>query len=468
MATDRCKGFKIALGRYLFPERRVEKAFIDHGSSLGMVHRSRRSFLQGAALGFTTLGTGCLSDSGTEPASTTERDTPSPTNTATPTDTDSTPGYPTVDERVTSEPPGSPPLDPSGSWPAVRFDAGNTGWNPDGTGLRDGEPYWRLRPGGAASVANEYLYNTADLGEDTVSLACRDPATASVETASDLVSYGVNSPPVVTENYVFITTFIEVFCFDAETGKQVWRGPAMDGIQSQPTVLGDRVIVNSAGFQAVDPHIRAFDTATGDERWRYDTGHFSDSTPAVDDGSVYVSSEGGFHAVDLASGEESFVKPDLTARRSTPAAADGTVFAVSEGRSGRADEVIALEASTGTEHWRVALASEHTPVVTDSAVYAGVDGGVAELDRTDGSVRTTTSATRAEPVGLVGDVLYAERGGSLFALDTTNELEALWALTTEEVQVSDTVGRAIYHVTPVDDAVYVSARDAFYGIGPAG
>ena len=68
---------------------------------------------------------------------------------------------------------------------------------------------------------------------------------------------------------------------------------------------------------------------------------------------------------------------------------------------------------------------------------------------------------------MVGDVLYAERGGRLYALNTTKELEELWSITTEEVQVSDTVGRIIYHVTPVDDAVYVSARDAFYGIGPA-
>lgn len=412
------------------------------------------------------VGTGCLSDSGTEPVSTTEQDTPTPTDTVTPTDTESTPGYSTVDERVKKEPPGSPPLDPSGAWPAVRFDAGNTGWNPDGAGLRDGESYWRLRPCGAASVANEYLYNTADLEEDTVSLAYRNPATAAVETASDLVSYGVNSPPVVTDDYVFITTFIEVFCFDAETGQQVWRGPAMDGIQSQPTVLGDRVVVNSAGFQAIDPHIRAFDTATGDELWRYDTGHFSDSTPAVDDGQVYVSSEGGFHAVDLETGQESFVNRDLAARRSTPVADAGTVFAVSEGQSGRDDELVAMEASTGSKHWRVAIADEHTPVVTDSAVYAFVDAGVAELDRTDGSVRIT-SETQAEPVGLVGDVLYAERGGRLYALNTMNELEELWSLTTEEVQVSDTVGRTIYHVTPVDDAVYVSARDAFYGIGPA-
>ena len=104
-------------------------------------------------------------------------------------------------------------------------------------------------------------------------------------------------------------------------------------------------------------------------------------------------------------------------------------------------------------------------MVTDEAVYAVVEDGIAALDRTDGTVQAS-SFLQARPVAVVGDVLYTARDGRVYALDVANGLDSLWSLTTEEVQVSDDIMRAIRHVTPVDGAVYVSASDAFHGIGP--
>lgn len=82
---------------------------------------------------------------------------------------------------------------PSGTWPAPRFDSANTGWNPDGAGLRDGTTYWRLNAGGAAAVADGTLYNVSSRDRETTALTARDPATASVHTSSDLVGYGSTS-----------------------------------------------------------------------------------------------------------------------------------------------------------------------------------------------------------------------------------------------------------------------------------
>lgn len=430
-----------------------------------MARHSRRSVLQNAAVGLSLLGTGCITTSNGGQTETPSDRTSTPERTEKPADEVSTTGYSTVDERVDTKPPGSPALKPSGAWPALRFDAGNTGWNPDGIGLRDGTTYWRLNAGGPASVSGGTLYNIASRDRETRVVTYRDPATASTKTSSNLVDYGVNQPPVVGNGRVFVTTFIEVFCFDAQSGEQLWRGPQMDGIQSQPTIHEDRVLVNSAGFQNVDPQLRSFDTTSGDELWRYETGQFSDSTPAVADGRVFVSSEGGLHAVDLASGDETFVVPDVAARRSSPVVDGGTVFAISDDSTGGTDELVALDAGDGTERWRVTVGTDSPPVVTDDAVYAFVDEGIAELDRADGSV-LASSFERAGPVALVGHVLYAVRDGRVYALDAANDLKSLWSLITEQVQVSDTIGRAVFHVTPVDGAVYVSARDAFYGVGP--
>lgn len=431
-----------------------------------MPPRSRRAVLRSAALVLSAIGAGCV----TSDNSGTPTDGPAtPTHTAS-TPTEDTPEPteqfpPDIDERVQELPPGAPPLEPTGEWPSYRFDAGNTGANPDGSGLRDAETYWRLNAGRSATVADGTLYNTFGRDQDHRDLTFRDPATAAVETEAQLVNYGVNPPPVVANGRVFVTTFIEVFCFDAGTGEQLWRGPEMDGIQGRPTVADDAVLVNSGGFDGVDPQLRAFDAETGSERWRYDVGVETKSTPAVGDGLAFVCSGEGLHAVDLASGDEAFVISEERSRWSTPAFHDGTVYSVvPRGRDDR-QELVAVDVDEETVLWRASVNDTGPPVVTDEVVYAAGSDGLVALDSDGGVVRST--AIDARPVGLVGDVLYAAYEGRVYALDATEELDRLWSIETESVQVSDTVGRYVHHVTPVDGAVYVSARDAFYGIGPA-
>ena len=368
------------------------------------------------------------------------------------------------DERVRKKPPGSPPLNPRGRWPARRFDAGNTGWNPDGEGLRDGRTYWRLNAGGPASVARGTLFNTFGRNRESIALTYRDPKTASVEKRMDLVRSSVNPPPVVADDHVFVSTYASVFCFDLTSGEQVWREPEMDGT-SRPTVSGERVLVTSGGGSH-DTTLLSFDTGSGEELWRYDIGRASASTPAVADGRVYACSEGGLLAVDRATGEEVFVVPEVASFRTDPVVDGGAVFAIDDNFAEEPSELVALDATEGTERWRVPVDTRNPPVVTDDAVYAAVQNRTAALDRADGSVKTW-STPQANPVGLVGNVLYATRRGSLYAFDAANELANLWSITTEDVRIQDTEGRRVDHVTPVDNAVYVAARDAFYGVGPS-
>lgn len=367
-----------------------------------------------------------------------------------------------TDERVDATPPGSSALDPGGSWPSYRFDAGNTGYNPDGTGLRDAEEYWRLDAGSSATVSDGALYNVHSRGRETRVLTVRSPRTAAVEAEIPLVEYGVSAPPVVADGQVFVATFIELFCFDAESGERRWAGPEMDGIQGPPSVDDGTAYVNSGGFESVEPHVRAFDATDGDERWRYDTGHESKGAPAVGDGRVFVTSEAGLHAIDAATGEETYALPVGGSRWGTPVVHDGTVYAVES--SHETDELVAIEAAAGDERWRTESGGAE-PVVTDDLVYAATDDGLVGLDVEDGSVATRFER-RAEPLALVGDVLYGKEAGTAMAFDVTTG-DRLWTLRTEEVQIADTTGRSVYGITPVDGAVYVSARDAFYGLGPS-
>lgn len=433
--------------------------------------RFRRQVLRSLGVAGAYGLTGCLggseSASQTTTSATPARLTPPPTTTTTSTggdDGDEVTGTESIDERVKRTPPGTPALSPSGEWPEYRFDAGNTGYDPEGSGVRDAEPYWRLRPAGTPSVSEGTMYNQATHGPDSAGLARRDPATAEVRSTTELVEYGVNSPPTVADGCVFVTTFIEVFCLAADRDEVLWRGPEMDGVQGAPTVSDGTVFVNSGGFRSVSPHLRAFDAETGAEQWRYDTGSETKSTPAVADGRVFVNARNGLHAVDAASGERLYRVPETVGEWSTASVSDGTVYVASE--RDEADELFAIDAVSGSVRWRYrssALGSE-PPVVADEVVYAPSEDGVVALDSTDGTTVTALGG-RGTPVARVGDVLYAVEDGSLYALDARGD-GVRWSYRTEQVQVQDTIGRIIYGVTPVDGAVYVSARDAFHGLGP--
>ncbi|WP_137287269.1 outer membrane protein assembly factor BamB family protein [Halorussus salinisoli] len=422
--------------------------------------RSRRAFLRAVTVGSLGLA-GCTGER--RPVGSTT--TPPPSTTAT-TDGETTAGTTGPDERVTETPPGAPALPASGEWPTYRFDARNTGYNPDGDGLRDGEQYWRLRAGGPASVSDDALFNVSGYERDEGALTRRDPGTLSVRSATGLVGYGINSPPTVADGRVFVTTFVEAFCLAADRDEVLWRGPEMDGIHGAPTVSDDTVFVNSGGYQSVPAQLRAFDAASGDQRWRYDTESESKSAPAVADGRVFVVARDGLHAIDAATGAGLFVVGDAGDEWSAPVVADGTVYVVAY--RDEDDELFAIDAADGTVHWRFQPSGldGEPPVVADGTVYVGTDRGVVALDSSDGT-RTTTLGNQGTPVARVGDVIYATDRGTLFALDAEGDGEGvLWSHRTEQVQIEDTIGRNIYGVTPVDGAVYVSARDAFHGFGP--
>lgn len=368
------------------------------------------------------------------------------------------------DEREETEPPGDPPVDSAGRWPEYRFDSGNTGYNSEGEGLRDGMQYWRLRPSSTASLVDGTLYNLAGYDEEGGALTRRNSSTAAVESATPLVQYGVSGPPTVRDEHVFVNTFIEVFCLAASEDERLWQGPEMDGIQGNPAVSDGAVFVNSGGFKSVSPQLRAFSVDDGQQLWRYDVDSETKSTPAVADGRVFVVASDGIHGVDAATGERLFHVPEAGNRWTSPAVADGTIYSTVRGEN--EETVVAVDAADGTVRWRSAVTEMggSPPVVANDEVYVRIDGEVVALDPDDGS-RLRTIGLRSVPVARVGEVLYGVDDGIIKAYDVDGEGQ-LWSHRTESVQVADTVGRSISGVTPVDGAVYVSARDGFHAFGP--
>ncbi len=225
------------------------------------------------------------------------------------------------------------------------------------------------------------------------------------------------------------------------------------------------MFVNSGGYRSVEPHLRAFDAATGNEQWRYDTGSVSKGTPAIADGRVFIAARDGLHAIDAADGSQQFVVPDGRNEWGVPAVADGTVYIVNSTADG--SELLAIDAMDGTIRWRKSAGGmdDSPPVVTKDAVFVGIGNTVVGLDPDDGT-ETIELGAWGTPAAGIGNTLYATDEGTLYAADIEDGRQ-LWTVSTEQVQVTGMVMHGIGGVVPVDGAVYVSAADAFYGIGPA-
>jgi hypothetical protein len=241
----------------------------------------------------------------------------------------------------------------------------------------------------------------------------------------------------------------------------------MDGIQGAPTVTDDAVLVNSGGFSGSAPRLSAFGF-DGSERWRYESGVESKSTPAVGDGAVFVATSDDVRAVELATGEERFVADAVRNEWGTVAVADGTAYVVGYPPGEERDRrLFALDTADGSVRWENdGVKHGHgPPVVSEGVVYtSNADGTLVGLDAGDGSESVTFSRS-AEPVCRRGDVLYARDDGSLYGYEATTG-EGLWSYRTPEIQVTDQILQGIYGVTPVDGAVYVDAADGLHGVGP--
>ena len=152
-----------------------------------------------------------------------------------------------------------------------------------------------------------------------------------VWTLSTGVLEGHQSPPIVNDGVMFVTTpQAQVIALDAKTGEQLWRYKRElpdDLTQLHPTnrgvaLLGDRVYVAT-----VDDFLVALDAKTGKEVWAkevedYRRGHYMTLAPLVAHGKVMVGGSGGEFGVrgfvaayDAKTGEQAWRTYTVPARR---------------------------------------------------------------------------------------------------------------------------------------------------------
>ena len=177
----------------------------------------------------------------------------------------------------------------------------------------------------------------------------------------------------------------------AEPGWHQWRGPTRDGFvagaawpdgidpsriekqwrvdlgpsYSGPVVAGDLVIVTET-LDAATEHVRAFDRATGQQRW-------------------HVEWEGSLRVPFFAASNGSWI-------RSTPCVDGDRVYV-----AGMRDMLVCLDAATGHEHWRIdfmaalesplpAFGFVSSPLVIGDHVFVQAGSGFVKLEKATGKI----------------------------------------------------------------------------------
>ena len=199
------------------------------------------------------------------------------------------------------------------------------------------------------------------------------------------------SSPAVAGGYVFavgseLSPFSvsgkgTIYCLDAETGETVWtdRVPGVRATFSSPAVDDGYLVVGEGLHFTNDSRVICLDAGTGRTVWTYSTSSHVESSPAIADGRVFVGAGAdGIYAFALEPGPDGEAQVLWHAPGEVYADAESSPVVVGEkmvmGLGFGAEAVIALDAATGEEHWKITTPYPvfSSPTAYEGRVYAGM------------------------------------------------------------------------------------------------
>jgi outer membrane protein assembly factor BamB len=330
-----------------------------------------------------------------------------------------------------------------GDWTQYRADAGNTAHLPDGVGPTETvQQAWQIENGSvrdSVAIVDETVYVG---GTSLVALNAGDGSKRWELTPTwptqhpDAITGRDVGPPAVKDGTVYATVELDtemgfigeiigeaLVAVDAATGTQRWQMTGYGGVPL--TLIGDTLLtIGSPSGEQERSHLYGVGL-DGSVRWHYPIDNLFPGTIPAAEGRVYVSGtkeseQSGVQALDMATGEVIWTAVSDVSFDSTQRAmvADGTLFVVEANKPGVT--LIALDARTGTEHWRTAYATKAlglTAAVGPETIYiqvAGITPDVIALNRATGQEQwrthidqpATTSYIPTNGLALVGGRLY--------------------------------------------------------------
>lgn len=356
----------------------------------------------------------------------------------------------------------------STDWTRFQATAGNTGHVQDVTAVPDApEVYWQFFVQSSTPVvADETLY-TSEYGRER-SLVARDAATGRVRWTTRVSNGGSMGVPTVVGDRLIVQSYGLLFAFDRRMGKRQWEYDIGRGPPGSPVVVDGVAYLANGSFSEWSAEAFAVDVATGEERWRTELGtgevHLGGSVAVADDTMFVV--DGDLVGLDVADGSEIWRTAFEAPAETTPSVANGTVY-VTDG----AGTFHAVTAADGTKRWSAEVGEPErgmAATIVDEEVYVGTETGLHALT-TDGTKRWQSDVKRATPPTVDTDAVYVgERGydeRSVVALAREDGSER-WQHGTDEQGISDTVQAGIRGPpTLVEGGVYVVAADGMYAFG---
>jgi outer membrane protein assembly factor BamB len=240
---------------------------------------------------------------------------------------------------------------------------------------RDGSLIWSFKTGGGTFSSVTVANNIAYIGSTDRNMYALNANTgASIWNFTTIGE--IRDSPAVVNGVIYFGCFAgssdvgsgRLYALNADTGKEIWSVPTNDSdtySNSSPSVTDGTVYVGST-----DHHLYAFHTSGGSQIWSFPTPGKVSSSPAVYNGIVYVGCESGdFYAVNAATGSLVWSYTTGGVFYSSPAVADGLVFVGNYGD----DTVYAFDAATGSVVWSYMTGSGvfSSPTVSGGVMFVG-------------------------------------------------------------------------------------------------
>jgi outer membrane protein assembly factor BamB/serine/threonine protein kinase len=271
-------------------------------------------------------------------------------------------------------------------------------------------------------------------------------------------SYIISSPTVVDGTAYAGSDDGNLYAVDSATGTEKWVFQTGGWIRSSPTVVDGTVYVGSN-----DNTLYAVDAVTGNPVWTFETGGWVKSSPMVVDGTVYVgSNDNTLYAVDSATGNQEWAFETGGRVKSSPMVVGGTVYVGSDDHN-----LYAVDAATGNEEWAFETGGwvKSSPTVVGGTVYVGsYDHNLYAVDAATGnqgwSFRTGGSV-KSSPTVVDGTVYVGSNDHNLYAVDAATGNQEWTFETGSYVNSSPTVVNDTVYVGSIDENLY--AVDAATG-----
>ena len=153
---------------------------------------------------------------------------------------------------------------------------------------KSGALKWKFQTALRIVTSPAYAYNTVYFGSWDGYVYALDPVSGKVRWKYYTGS-GIESSPAIADGVLYIAASYahRAIALDAYNGKELWQYETGYKIISSPAVSGSLVFFGSS-----DAHVYAFDTRTGELRWKYNVnGGIAGSSPTISGEIVYIGAE---------------------------------------------------------------------------------------------------------------------------------------------------------------------------------